>query len=196
MTPNEIIEYLMDQVDHTHKAICIYLEDWKLPMRCCKIAYSQEFILQPFDNHHTLTGAGSVIAVDKEITNDGGENKATGASDHYQFWPESETATAVDKEVTKGKKDMNAGDPSQTRPESEVINGGDPSRNGLKEATGLKMVSPGEGGPADGIDLSQKSQDKETDSHEKQKKSPFIPLILQKLHHHPTIHLMILAMML
>jgi hypothetical protein len=61
-------------------------------------------ISQPFGNHEKLAGARSVTAVVKETTNGGGENKATGASDHSHKGPESDTSTAVDKEVPRKER--------------------------------------------------------------------------------------------
>ncbi len=145
MTPNELVE----------KAIYIYLEKLKTFQHgTARQQLAKNLISQPFGNHDKLIGARSATAVDKEITNDEGENKAKSASDSSQQGPESETATAVDKEDTNEKKYMGASDPSQTGLESEVTNSGDPSKNGPEVETGSEMVSPGEGGPDDGIDPS------------------------------------------
>ncbi len=119
--------------------------------------------------------------------------------DHSKKRPESERATAVDKEDTDGtgeKKDKNASDPSQTGPQSEVTYSGDPSKNGPKDKAGPEMVSPGEGVQMMELISHQKVKIKRLIVLKNKRKVLSFPIVLQNLHHQPIILPMILAMML
>ncbi len=157
MIPNQLMKHLSDQGNCTHKAIVIYLEKLKSSQQgTARQHLAKNLISWPFGNHEKLVGVRSATAVHKVIPDGGGENKATGASNHSQQGPASETATAVDKEDTNKKKDTDASDASQTGLQSEGADGGDSSKNGPEVETVPEMVTPGEEGPDDGTDPSQK----------------------------------------
>jgi hypothetical protein len=127
------------------------------------------------ENKDMEEGACTATSDDKEVTNCEIDKEVTGASNHSKQGTEPVIAT----EAKNGT-------------ESKV----NPSKNGPEVDTGPKMVSPGKEGADDNSNPSPISQDKETDCPKNNTKVFLISVVLQNLHHHLPILLMIQAMML